>query len=50
MKKRARFLATKEAVLAKTKSKVQKNLDEGTKVVIKKGWRSLVKRPEKLLK
>lgn len=50
MKKRARFLATKDAFLAKNKSKGKKQLEEGTLVVIKKGWRTLVKRPEKLLK
>jgi hypothetical protein len=50
MKKRARFLATKDAFLAKNKSKVKKDLDEGTKIVIRRGWRTLVKRPEKLLK
>jgi len=50
MKKRARFLATKDDFLAKNKASVKKDLKEGTAIVVRKGWRTLVKRPEKLLK
>lgn len=50
MKKRARFLATKDAFLAKNKSDKQKDLKEKTTVIVRQGWRTLVKRPEKLLK
>lgn len=50
VKKRARFLATKDAVLAKSKAKGKKQLQEGNTVIVKKGWRTLVHRPDKLLK
>jgi hypothetical protein len=49
-KKRARFLATKDAFLAKNVSNKKEDLKEHTTVIVRKGWRTLVKRPEKLLK
>jgi hypothetical protein len=49
-KKRARFLATKDSFLAKNISNKNKDLKEQTTVIVRKGWRTLVKRPEKLLK
>jgi len=49
-KKRARFLATKDKFLAKNISQKEKDLKEQSTIVIRKGWRALVKRPAKLLK
>jgi len=47
-KKRERFLATKDAFLAKNISNKKEDLRESTQIVIKKGWRTLVKRPAKI--
>ena len=49
-KKRERFLATKEAFLAKNKLNQKNDLKESTQIVVRKGWRTLVKRPEKINK
>lgn len=49
-KKRARFLATKDAFLAKNISRKKQENKEQSTIVVRKGWRSLVKRPDKLLK
>lgn len=49
-KKRERFLATKDAFLAKNISNKKESLKESTTIVVRKGWRTLVKRPEKIHK
>jgi len=50
MKKRARFLATKDAFLAKNITEKGKDLKKQSTIIVRKGWRTLVKKPEKLLK
>lgn len=49
-KKRERFLATKDAFLAKNIAKKKENLKDQTTIIVRKGWRTIVKRPEKIYK
>lgn len=42
-KKRERFLATKEAFLAKNLSNKKENLKEQTTIIVRKGWRTISK-------